>query len=238
MPMSKLREPPTRLFPHWMYPPILGVRRNPRPRRVGADVLHDAPEMLFIADDAVEALFLKNRPLDSEGSIDAMRHVALAHLQDLLQFMTGKGSNHQVTMVRHDDPARGEIPLVLEMHQGLRKQLGPSRVAKVASPMALVQPALALAHDLTGVILPVLLGTRLGMRALPSFAQKLQMSLHRARQRIDLPKRHEISRSLLPPVRQMAVIHLEREMRVQTTKLRRRRQMKCFHGHGDPPWQI
>src|SRR5207245_4351549 len=112
--------PPAQLAPLGTNPPRADLRVQTRPGWIPPVVLNGSIEMLFIANDAVKALFLPQRTGQAKQPIDYPGRMSLPALEDALQrlLVAQQGPHNRVNVVRHDHVACQLVSLPVKVVHG------------------------------------------------------------------------------------------------------------------------
>src|SRR5262249_19452213 len=92
---SLLYKVPACALPLGMNPPHPALARQPGLAGITSDVLHDAPQVLLVANDLVVALFLPERTCFFEPLVYFVGCIAFARLKYPLQGIHRKRLDHQ-----------------------------------------------------------------------------------------------------------------------------------------------
>jgi hypothetical protein len=113
-----------------------------------------------------------------------------------------------VDVVRHNDVRVEDVTLAVEMLKGASYDLSDRRLAKQATAVTFIQPALALGRKTLFIFGFSGLVPRLGMMLEPDLALLCPSNKQCLRQRISQPKSDRIGCPLLPPMREIATRYL------------------------------
>ena len=174
--MAILLEIPTSGLPFWINPAKPFVVRDSGHSRVTADVVHDATQVVGVADDAVEAFLLPEFTGLAGRRVDVFGGDSLHRSNQVFEFVSVERSQNQVAVVGHDDPAIKLIPFAVKVMQPVTQIVGPASFLEVASSVTFIGPRFRAANDLASMLFPVLLGSRFGMSVFPMNTQIFDLS--------------------------------------------------------------
>src|SRR5438552_15606207 len=104
--------------------------------------------MLFIPNDAIEALFLPKMAFESQETVDFSSGLAFPTLQDSFKglFLPQEGPHDRMHVVWHDNVSVQLVTLTVEVAHGVHNDVCRGGFHQAATAHALVQPALDAAH--------------------------------------------------------------------------------------------
>ena len=213
-----IHEVPPGCLPLGMHPAEFIGEREATLHRISTDVLDHSVEMFFVTNNSIVGFLLPEGARSLCALVDLPCRDPFDLLEDVFQFESSLGAYDDMTVVRHDDAAAEEVFLAMPKLETLPDNRRFEGVLQLAPPVTFIERTLESASDITLIPFAKIHATGMIPKSGEFSSNASQLQQNRLRQCIRQPEGHEVSRSRLTPMRQVAFIVAELPMRIELSK--------------------
>ena len=170
--------------------------------RIALNIPHTVPEMPAVAHYPIKVIALPQTSRSTKTLVDRVSRKALPRVHKILNRVPVQDREQGVHVIRHHDKCMLCAPLAFKKAQTRTYNLRNLRISKQTSPMSAIQPSLDQRRKPLVVLGFFFVAPRLRVHEQPSISLSGPSIKLGQRNRVPQPKRNEIGRSRLFPMRQ------------------------------------